>query len=129
MIRSKSEANKYLTSLVSPSEILYSDIPNDKGGGGEHPGPHELLEASFASCMNMTVRMVLEYRNIPYDSITVHVDLDEDTEGKAVFRYSVNIEGDLDEATKISAIQKATNCPVRKTLQKEISFVNESFVL
>ena len=129
MIAATGGTKKYLTALTGENLSLTADVGTQSGGSGEYPGPHALLQAAFACCMDMTVRMVMDYRNIPYDEVSVSVHLDEDTAGKAIYRYRVDITGDLDDETKISVIKKATNCPVRKTLLKEIKFVNETPLL
>ena len=129
MITATGGTKKYLTALTGENLSLTADVGVQSGGSGEYPGPHALLQAAFACCMDMTVRMVMDYRNIPYDEVTVSVDLDEDTAGKAIYRYRVDSTGDMDDETKISVIKKATNCPVRKTLLKEIEFSNETPLL
>jgi Predicted redox protein, regulator of disulfide bond formation len=121
MIQAKSGNEKYETLITDGRYSLTADTTSDKGGASVGFSPHDLLCAGFAACMNMTVRMLLEQRSLPYEDVTVMVDL-ERTDNTTCFVYKVAIAGELDEQTKEAVIRKAGNCPVHKTLSKEIQF-------
>lgn len=122
MIQAKSGNENYETHLTDGAHCLTADTATDKGGVSAGFRPHDLLCAGFASCMNITVRMVLDQMNLPYEDITVTVDL-ERSDDTTRFIYKVSITGELDEQTKEAVIRRARNCPVRKTLSKEIQFL------
>ena len=122
MITAKSGQEHYLTQLSKGTASICSDLPRDRGGSGEYLKPHDLLCAGFASCLNITLRMVLERMNVAYDQVVTKVDLSADKENATTFLYHIEIVGDIDAAVKEAAIAKALNCPVRKTLSKDISF-------
>ena len=122
MITAESEQNKYLTQISNGITHICSDVTHDKGGSGDCFGPHDLLCAGYASCLNITVRMVLERMNLKYDKVIVKVDLNRDKDDITTFLYDVEIIGDIDAATKEAVIAKALNCPVKKTLSKSIDF-------
>lgn len=125
MVISKSKNKKYITQISNSSEIIYSDVTEEKGGNGKYFRPHDLIEAGYASCLNITTRMVLDSMNINYEEIIVKVELDRENEDKTIFKYKVDIIGDIDEITRETVLKRVKNCPVRKTLSKPIEFEND----
>ncbi|WP_297428329.1 OsmC family protein [Clostridium sp.] len=126
MITSISEDSKYITSISNGNETIYSDVTKEKGGNGQFFRPHDLIEAGYASCLNITTRMILDSMNIEYKKIVVAVDLDRCNDKKTIFKYNVDIIGTIDESIKNAVIKKLKNCPVTKTLSKEIEFQCEN---
>ncbi|MBV4419999.1 OsmC family protein [Clostridium tyrobutyricum] len=122
MIISKSKDEKYITELFNGKERVYSDVTEDKGGKGKYFSPHDFIEAGYAACLNITTRMILEYKNIKYENVTVNVELDKENEDRAIFKYKVDIVGEIDEKTKKRVLNILKNCPVRKTLSKKTEF-------
>ncbi|AAK80202.1 putative redox protein [Clostridium acetobutylicum] len=122
MIISESEKENYYTKIFSSNAVIFSDVTKEKGGNGESFGPHDLLCASLASCLNITIRMILEHKNIKYDNVIVKVDLDKSDDTKVKFLYNVDILGDISYEIKHRVIDIAKKCPVRRTLSKEIEF-------
>ena len=121
MIISESSQEQYLTQLSNGAAGITADTVRAKDGS-EYFGPHDLLCAGFATCLNITVRMVLERRGLAYEKVIVKVDVDRSQEDSTIFLYDVDVIGDMDADAKEAAIAKASNCPVRKTLSKNISF-------
>jgi len=122
MVISTSGKENYYTSVSNEFAETYADATKDKGGSGQYFRPHDLICAGYASCLNMTVRMVLEKMDIHYQDVKVKVDLDRSREDKTIFLYDVEIVADMDSQTKELVIRTAKNCPVRKTLSKSIEF-------
>ena len=122
MVTAESDRKDYLTQLSNGSTTIYSDTTPDKGGGGDCFRPHDLLCAGFASCLNITIRMVLDRMNLQYEKVITKVDLNRDVPENTTFLYDIEIIGDIDDATKREVISKALNCPVRKTLSRQIGF-------
>ena len=122
MIISKSGDNKYITEIHNENEMIYSDVTEEKGGSGKYFRPHDFLEAAYASCLNITTRMILDSMNIRYEKVTVKVDLNREKEDKTIFEYTIDIDGDINEHIKNIVMRKVRNCPVRKTLSKQIEF-------
>lgn len=60
--------------------------------------------------------------NIRYEKITVKVDLNRENEDKISFKYAIDIDADINEDIKNKVMRKVRNCPVRKTLSKQIEF-------
>jgi putative redox protein len=122
MVTAKSKTEKYLTEVTSQSAIIYSDTADKSAAGGDNLSPHELLCAGIASCVNITARMVLEHKNVAYDSVVTKVKLDGSDENKTKFIYDVDIIGDIPEETKRRVKEIVRKSPVIKTLSKEIEF-------
>ena len=99
-----------------------ADVLPVKGGGGAGFGPHELLEASLACCINMWIHMQADQLGIPVGPVAVTVSLKRDHPEEAVYQYAVKLEGALSETQRATLLQAADNCPVRRTLLKKPMF-------
>jgi putative redox protein len=124
MIRAKSESTRYKTRFSDGKHECFSDTTADKGG--EHSGfrPHDLLEAALAACVNMTVRMYADNHGIPLRGVTTNVSLDRTHPDEVVFRYDVELDGELTAEQQDRLFHAASVCPVRKTLSKRITFAS-----
>ncbi len=100
----------------------HSDAPVEKGGADADFGPHELLEAALASCLNIWIRVSAQTHNIPLTGVVTEVTLELQNPGEAVFRYALELKGHLTEEQRWELIQAAQSCPVHQTLAGKISF-------
>jgi len=69
--------------------FVCSDTTPDKGGGGDCLRLHDLLCAGFASCLNITIRMLLDRMSLQYDKVITKVDINRDVPDNATFLYDV----------------------------------------
>lgn len=122
MIRTNGKHAAYQTEFSNDSFTSTADAPVNKGGGGEGFGPHELLEAALATCMNMWIRMRASERGCSVDNVRTTVQLDRTHATKAVFKFGIEISGNLSSAERESLIAEAAQCPVRTTLTKDLDF-------
>jgi putative redox protein len=122
MVTTQSKRENYRTEFSNGSERALADAPVNKGGAGAGFGPHELLEAAFATCINMAVRMRASQIGVAVDEVTSSVRLDRSAKDRVVFGYSVEIHGDLTTNARAQLQQAADSCPVRQTLSKLIVF-------
>lgn len=122
MIISESKQENYWTEISNGNSVIFSDVTEEKGGKGQCLSPHDLLCAGFASCINITTRMLLERKSIKYEKVIVKVELDRSDENKTKFLYDIDILSDISNDTKQLIINMVRNCPVKKTLSKEIEF-------
>jgi putative redox protein len=122
MVKCINTDKRYKCIIESSNNKLFSDTTRDKGGSEEGIRPHELLEAALASCLNITIRMTLDNLKIKADNILVKVNLVRKVEGKTIFNYEYNIDAELNNYQKGKIEESVTNCPVKQTLLKEISF-------
>ena len=122
MITAEGGQDRYSTLLSNGSALIHADTTQDKGGDGKYFRPHDLLCAGYAACLNISIRMVMDYMSVKYDNVLTQVDLDRSKDDKTIFLYQVEIVGDITPETKEAVIAKALNCPVRKTLSKALDF-------
>jgi len=122
MICAKSEAARYQTSFSDGEHACRADTTADKGGASSGFRPHGLLEAALATCVNMTVRMYADHHEIPLQAVTTRVSIDRADPARVVFRYEIDLAGDLTEQKKERLLGAASACPVRKTLSRKIEF-------
>jgi putative redox protein len=122
MICAKSDLTRYQTRFSDGEHEGIADTTADKGGAHSGFRPHDLLEAALAACVNMTVRMYADNHGIPLRAVTTNVNLDRTHPDEVVFRYEVEIDGELTEEQRNKLFQAASACPIRKTLSKRIGF-------
>ena len=122
MIYARSQSARYQTRFTDGEHEDVADTTADKGG--EHAGfrPHDLLEAALAACVNMSVRMYADHHGIPLRGVTTKVSLDRTHPDEVVFRYDLEVDGEITEEQRNRLFQASSACPVRKTLSKCIRF-------
>lgn len=122
MIIASSEPQPYLTRFSNGKHTTNADTIADKGGGDSGFRPHELLEAALATCMNMHLRMYAANYGIGLGDVTTTVSLDRNSPTEAVFNYSIELSGQLDDEQRKKLLEIAETCPVHRTLSKKLSF-------
>src|SRR5208282_1448341 len=87
-----------------------------KGGTGGSAGmrPHELLEASLATCMTISARMALADLGVTDGDVSVRVHL-ERGESATRFRYELAL-GPALEPHRPTVMERIESSPVRATL-------------
>jgi putative redox protein len=120
MIRSTSLKIPYQTAFSNGTISAVADVPLEKGGGGQGFGPHELLEAGFATCLTMTVQMSAAKHGIPLQGVHCEVRLDRTVPEVVTFRYDLTFDGPLTAEQSAKLRDAATRCPVGKTLSGAI---------
>jgi putative redox protein len=126
MITTLSKDPRYLVEFTNGTQRADADVFPVKGGQGAGFGPHELLEASLATCINMWIRMQADTLGISVGAIAVTVSLLRDHPEEATFDYSVTVDGVPSDAQRGILLEAAQNCPVRRTLLKKLSFVQRT---
>jgi len=122
MISARSSERPYLTELTNGIHEASADSAADKGGDGAGFRPHELLEASLASCMNIWIRMYADHQEISLERVATVVRLDRTRPERPAFEYEIDLEGSFSEAERLKLLEIAPTCPVRRTLSGELSF-------
>ena len=122
MVTTQSREPRYLVRFTNGTQQADADVPPAKGGQGAGIAPHELLEASLATCINMWIRMQADQLGIPVGTIAVTVNLRRDDPGEAIYDYTVKMGGPLSQEQRTLLLRAAENCPVRRTLLKKASF-------
>lgn len=98
---------------------LRVDEPAEAGGTDTGPRPTQLLGASLAGCIAITVEMYAQRKG--WDVGEVEVDVQMTYEGVVPKGFDVGLKlpGDLDEGQKRRLLVIATKCPVHKVLAGE----------
>jgi putative redox protein len=122
MITTQSKDARYQVEFTNGTRTADADVLPVKGGQGAGFGPHELLEASLACCINMWIRMHADKLGIDVGSLSVAVSLKRDHPQEAIFQYSVKVDGVSSAEQRAALLQAADDCPVRRTLLKKLSF-------
>jgi putative redox protein len=122
MITTQSKNLRYQVQYSNGSHTAIADAPVAKGGGATGIGPHELLEASLASCINMWIRMQADKLGFSVGEIEVALSLKRDDPEEAIFEYSVKLDSTLQPEARAQLLQIADDCPVRRTLSRRLVF-------
>jgi len=116
------DRSTYKTKIFAAGHFIYADEPEDMGGTDEGMPPAALLLASLGSCTAITLRMYADRKNIPLDSIKIHLAIsreDQLDEGKTI-TVKLELNGDLttDELNRLVEISE--KCPIHKILTNPI---------
>jgi putative redox protein len=102
---------------------LTADEPTEHGGDDEGPSPQELLAASLASCVAITMEMYAKRKGWNLDGLQVDVDYTPAERGCPTrFKLVTRLPAHLGEeqVAKLQAV--AAKCPVHRTLEGEVAF-------
>lgn len=97
-----------------------ADTLKEGVGGSTGMRPHELLEASLATCMTISARMALAEAGVADADVTVRVHLERE-ESTTRFRYELVLPSAL-EAFRPAVVKRIECSPVRSTLSKPLTF-------
>jgi len=88
------------------------------GGKDEGPSPHDLYDASLASCKALTVLLYARRKNMPLEDLEVQVERDDSQERQGTYklRTSLRLLGPLDEAQRAELLRVAGKCPVHRLM-------------
>jgi putative redox protein len=105
------------------SHTITADEPRDEGGDDTGPSPQELLAASLASCVAITMEMYAKRKGWDVAGVTVDCEYAPAERGHPTqFRLVMKMPAHLSEeqVEKLSVI--AAQCPVHRTLEGEVAF-------
>lgn len=108
--------------LIDGQHRLTTDEPERLGGGGTAPAPHELFPAALAACVSTTLVMYARTKAWDLGEVTVDVDYDHKSTPRR-FEIDIHLTGDLD-AEQLDRLEKvAATCPLRRSIEAGIEFV------
>jgi putative redox protein len=102
---------------------LPADEPSEQGGDDQGPTPQELLAASLASCMAITMEMYAKRKGWELSDVAVECQYEQAERGQPTeFKVTLRLPDGLsrEQADRLSAI--AAKCPVHRTLEGEVRF-------
>ena len=100
---------------------LITDEPEQLGGEGSAPAPHELFPAALASCISTTLVMYARTKGWELDDVAVAVDYDNKSTPRR-FDVAIELDGDLTDAQLERLEKVAASCPVRRAIEVGIDF-------
>jgi putative redox protein len=113
--------------VVDGKHRLSTDQPVSVGGEGSAPSPHELFPAALAACVTVTLVAYGRTKGWDLGEVTVDVDFDHRSTPR-VFRIDVHLTGDLDESQLERLEKVAAACPLRRSIESGIEFVERVHV-
>lgn len=122
MIKATALPQAYQTILSNGTCQTTADVTTDKGGRGDGFRPHDLLAASLAACISMTLRMAADKQGFDLGQTGVEVDLNRDNPESVVFEYRLAFDEKLTPTQRRYLTSAAANCPVKETLSRRIEF-------
>lgn len=121
MIRASSLDVPYQTAFTNGTLQAVADVPVEKGGAGEGFGPHELLEAAFATCLTMTAQMYAAEHTLPLHAARCEVRIDRSVPGAVTLNYALTLDGPLTGEQSARVREAVSRCPVARTLTGAIT--------
>jgi putative redox protein len=122
MVICENEEERYRVAISNGKHTIFADTIESHGGSGSAIRPHELLEAAFGACLNMSIRMRADKQGIPLTKVTTKVSADRSDPGSTTFKYTITLDGDLTNDQREELRKAASECPVHKTLSNTITF-------
>ncbi|MDQ3725054.1 MAG: OsmC family protein [Actinomycetota bacterium] len=98
---------------------LRVDEPPEKDGADTGPRPTQLLGASLAGCIAITVEMYAKRKGWDLGAVEVDVEMDYDGPVPNRFEVGIKLPTELDEEQRRRLLVIATKCPVHKVLAGE----------
>ena len=104
--------------LDGPSDLRV-DEPVQRGGTDTGPRPTELLGASLAGCIAITVEMYADRKGWDVGALEVDVEVGYDGPVPTRFDVGLKLPAELDDEQRRRLLIIATKCPVHKVLAGE----------
>jgi len=98
---------------------LRVDEPPEAGGNNTGPRPTELLGASLAGCIAITIEMYADRKGWDVGELEVDVEMGYEGPVPNSFEVGVKLPGGLDDEQRRRLLVIATKCPVHKVLVGE----------
>jgi putative redox protein len=98
---------------------LRVDEPREAGGTDSGPRPTELLGASLAGCIAITVEMYANRKGWDVGELEIDVEMSYEGPVPTSFEVGVKLPGELADEQRRRLLVIATKCPVHKVLAGE----------
>jgi putative redox protein len=98
---------------------LIVDEPPAAGGTNAGPRPTQLLGASLAGCIAITMEMYAQRKEWDIGKVEVTVDMEYEGHVPRTFDVSVDLPAELDQEQRQRLLAIAARCPVHKVLAGE----------
>ncbi len=107
--------------VIEGRHSLITDQPEQFGGDGRGPSPHELFPAALAACVTVTLAQYARTKGWELGEVRVAVDYDHHATPRR-FSVTVDVDGDLSDAQLERLARVARACPLRRSIEAGIEF-------
>jgi putative redox protein len=107
--------------VVNDRHTFVVDEPQALGGTDTAPAPFDLLAASLAGCIVITIRMYARRKGWQLDDVGVEVTLDRESRPQCC-AFTVRLPDGLTEEQYVRLEHVAQKCPVHRTLKHGLEF-------
>ena len=108
--------------VIDGKHRLITDEPEHLGGEGSGPAPHELFPAALAACVSTTLVMYARTKGWELGEVSVAVDYDNNSTPRR-FDVAITLGGELTDEQLRRLERVAASCPVRRSVETGIEFV------
>jgi putative redox protein len=114
----KHSNGSYAQDLMIGAHTLIADAPVNIGGDDLGPGPHELFDASLASCKAITLMMFAKRQGMKLESVDVDIVRDASRERDGIYHLNVTLElhGELTDEERAKLLDVANRCPIHRLM-------------
>jgi putative redox protein len=109
----------YAHDVEVDGHVVRVDEPPEAGGDGSGPRPTQLLGASLAGCIAITVEMYAQRKGWEVGQVEVDVEMAYEGPVPTSFEVGLKLPDHLDEEQRQRLLVIATKCPVHKVLAGE----------
>jgi putative redox protein len=132
----------YVSKIITKNHEIIADEPISAGGTDKGPNPIELALGALGACTTMTIKIYLDQKKWPFESVDVNVDSTvERVENSAILsnlerpfvdngrlrriHKSITVTGVFSDDQKERILKIASKCPVNKMLSGS-SYITDS---
>jgi ribosomal protein S12 methylthiotransferase accessory factor len=110
--------------------VVHTDQPVDGGGEDAAPSPYQLFLASLATCAGIFVQGFCAKRELPTEGIGLVLRTENDPEGGALARVSIDIEvpPSFPEKYREALVRVVDGCSVKRAIQAQPAFETRTVV-
>ncbi len=115
--------NSFKQQIEARGHRFIADEPEALGGGDEGPTPQELLAASLASCIAVTLEMYAQRKGWELETVEVHARYARAEPGAPTrFEIALTLPASLTDEQRDRLQVIAGKCPVHRILEGEVTF-------
>jgi putative redox protein len=107
--------------VIDATHRLITDEPEQLGGEGSAPAPHELLPAALAACVSTTLVIYARTKGWDLGGVQVAVDYDHRSTPRR-FQVAIEVGAHVTDAQLERLERVASACPVRRSIEAGIEF-------
>jgi putative redox protein len=107
--------------VIGGKHRLITDQPEELGGDGSGPSPHELFPAALAACVTVTLVQYGRTKGWDLGDVSVAVDYDNHSTPRQV-QITIELGGDLTEEQLERLKKVARACPLRRSVEAGFQF-------